>query len=183
MRVHLINPSDLSFGTAVITPRWMYVLAGATPKRFGDPILFDETLTPFNPNSVDAGDVVSIGIHTANALRGYQIGKAAHARGVYVIFGGIHATLYPQEPFDLGGAHGVVQGDGDMAWATVLSDCLCGNPKPIYAGGRIEADDFVLGLLQSNEREQRKFHMNVAKSRKLGLFSLAACIAATAYRS
>ena len=31
MRVHLVNPSDLSFGTAVITPRWLYVLAAATP--------------------------------------------------------------------------------------------------------------------------------------------------------
>ena len=32
MNVHLINPSHVSFGTAVITPRWQYVLAGATPK-------------------------------------------------------------------------------------------------------------------------------------------------------
>src|SRR5438094_721795 len=44
MNVHLINPSTVSFGTAVITPRWQYVLAGATPKTFGDPILVDETL-------------------------------------------------------------------------------------------------------------------------------------------
>ena len=31
MKVHLINPSDKSFGTAVVTPRWLYVLAAATP--------------------------------------------------------------------------------------------------------------------------------------------------------
>jgi hypothetical protein len=31
MRIHLVNPSDVSFGTAVITPRWQYVLAAATP--------------------------------------------------------------------------------------------------------------------------------------------------------
>ena len=37
VRVHLVNPSDLSFGTAVITPRWLYVLAAATPARFGTP--------------------------------------------------------------------------------------------------------------------------------------------------
>jgi hypothetical protein len=30
MRIHLVNPSDVSFGTAVITPRWQYVLAAAT---------------------------------------------------------------------------------------------------------------------------------------------------------
>ena len=37
MRVHLINPSDVSFGVAVITPRWLYVLAAATGTRWGDP--------------------------------------------------------------------------------------------------------------------------------------------------
>jgi len=26
-RVHLVNPSTQSFGVAVITPRWLYVLA------------------------------------------------------------------------------------------------------------------------------------------------------------
>ena len=44
MKVHLINPSSVSFGTAVITPRWQYVLAAATPKSFGDPLLVDEPL-------------------------------------------------------------------------------------------------------------------------------------------
>ena len=38
MSVHLINPSDNSFGTAVITPRWLFVLAAATPRSMGDPI-------------------------------------------------------------------------------------------------------------------------------------------------
>ena len=44
MKVHLVNPSDTSFGTAVITPRWLHVLAAATPASFGDPVLCDETL-------------------------------------------------------------------------------------------------------------------------------------------
>ncbi len=49
------------------------------------------------PNRFTPGDAVGIGIHTANALRGYEIGKMARSRGAYVIFGGIHATLYPEE--------------------------------------------------------------------------------------
>ena len=44
MRIHLINPSDVSFGIGVITPRWLYVLASATPEEYGDPVLVDETL-------------------------------------------------------------------------------------------------------------------------------------------
>lgn len=43
-RVHLINPSELSFGVAVITPRWLYVLAAATGVRWGAPHIVDETL-------------------------------------------------------------------------------------------------------------------------------------------
>ncbi|HSB77029.1 MAG TPA: hypothetical protein VLC12_15330, partial [Terriglobales bacterium] len=105
MKVHLVNPSDVSFGTAVITPRWLYVLAGATPAEFGDPALVDETLETIDLESVQAGDIVGIGVHTANALRGYEIGRQARARGAHVIFGGIHATLYPQEATELGGAH------------------------------------------------------------------------------
>src|SRR6202011_3506531 len=112
MRVHLINPSEVAFGTAVITPRWQYVLAAATPKSFGDPILVDETLYQIDPERIQPGDVVGISIHTANALRGYELGKIARERGAYVIFGGIHASLYPQEAHQLGGAHAAVKGDG-----------------------------------------------------------------------
>src|SRR5579863_8310920 len=81
VRVHLVNPSDTSFGLAVITPRWLFVLAAATPERFGTPVLVDETLAQFDATTVMPGDVVGIGIHTGNALRGYVIGHAARARG------------------------------------------------------------------------------------------------------
>jgi radical SAM superfamily enzyme YgiQ (UPF0313 family) len=143
VRVHLINPSEVSFGTAVITPRWLYVLAAATPETYGDAFLVDETLEAMDPATIQAGDVVGIGIHTANALRGYEIGKLARERGAYVVFGGIHATLYPEEAHQLGGAHAVVKGDGDVVWANVLGDCCHGAPQKVYEGGRIEASEFL----------------------------------------
>src|ERR1051325_294753 len=105
MRVHLVNPSDVSFGIGVITPRWLYVLAAATPASYGDPIITDEMLAPFDVSRVQPGDVVGIGIHTGNAHRGYSVGRQARERGAWVIYGGIHATLYPQEAHDLGAAH------------------------------------------------------------------------------
>ena len=142
MKIHLINPSNVSFGTAVITPRWLYVLAGATPASYGDPNLIDETLEPLDPLQIQSGDVVGIGIHTGNALRGYEIGQMARRRGAWVVFGGIHATLYPEESHQLGGADAVVKGDGDVAWASVLEDCRNNVPKDIYEAGRIEADTF-----------------------------------------
>ena len=143
MRVHLVNPSDTSFGLAVITPRWLFVLAAATPERFGTPVLVDETLSQFDAATVMPGDVVGIGIHTGNALRGYVIGHAARARGAVVIFGGIHATLFPDEVRDRGAAHAVVSGDGDVEWGTALGDCEHGTLKPHYDGGRLEGGRFV----------------------------------------
>jgi radical SAM superfamily enzyme YgiQ (UPF0313 family) len=145
MTVHLINPSHVSFGVGVITPRWLYVLASATPATYGAPVLTDETLEALDTTIIQAGDVVGIGIHTGNALRGYEIGTAARAAGAYVVFGGIHATLYPGEARDLGGAHAVVTGDGEGLWPLVLRDCAAGTPSATYDGGRIEADEFMPG--------------------------------------
>ena len=62
MAIFLINPSDHSFGTAVITPRWLYVLAAATPRSYGDPVIVDETLEALVPSAIQAGDFVGIGI-------------------------------------------------------------------------------------------------------------------------
>ncbi|OFW02767.1 MAG: radical SAM protein [Acidobacteria bacterium RIFCSPLOWO2_02_FULL_68_18] len=145
MTVYLINPSHVSFGIGVITPRWLYVLASATPTEYGDPRLVDETLEPFDTTAINAGDVVGIGIHTGNALRGYEIGTTARARGAYVVFGGIHATLYPDEARAVGGAHAVVTGDGERVFPLVLRDCAAGTPRAIYDGGRIEADECMPG--------------------------------------
>ena len=152
MQVHLINPSDQSFGTAVITPRWLYVLAAATPEAFGDAVLCDETLEQLDPASIRAGDIVGIGIHTANALRGYEVGKLARSVGAWVIFGGIHATLYPEESLELGGAHAVVKGDGDVIWSEAVYDCLCGSPRSIYEGGRTEPDEVLLEIHAARQR-------------------------------
>jgi len=143
MRIYLVNPSDIAFGVGVITPRWLYVLAAATPKQYGNPIIVDETLEALHPEQIQPGDVVGIGIHTANALRGFEVGRMVRALGAFVVFGGIHATLYPAEAQELGAAHSVVQGDGDVIWAEVLDDCANGRPQSKYDGGKVGAGQFL----------------------------------------
>jgi radical SAM superfamily enzyme YgiQ (UPF0313 family) len=142
-RVHLVNPSTKSFGVAVITPRWLYVLAAATGTTWGDPHIVDETLDPIDLETIESGDVVGIGIHTGNARRGYEIGREVRGRGAWVVFGGIHATLFPDEAIAHGAAHAVVRGDGDVVWPSAVEDCFAGRPKAVYEGGRIEGDEFV----------------------------------------
>jgi radical SAM superfamily enzyme YgiQ (UPF0313 family) len=145
MRVHLVNPSDVSFGVAIMTPRWLYVLASATPAEFGDPILIDETLDPFDLDTITPGDLVGIGIHTANAHRGYDLGRQARERGAYVVYGGVHATLFPEEARQFGEGHAVVRGDGDLVWGTVVKDCATQQLKEQYEGGRIDGRSFFPG--------------------------------------
>jgi len=143
VQVHLINPSHVAFGVAVITPRWLYVLAAATGTEWGDPVIVDESLELIDPTTIKAGDVVGIGIHTGNARRGYEIGEIARTRGAWVVYGGIHATLFPEEVLQYGHAHAVVKGDGDNVWRQVVRDCLAGKPQPLYDGGRVSGEEFT----------------------------------------
>ena len=63
----------------------MFVLAAATPSKWGDPILSDESLEPFDTDRLEKGDVVGIGIHTGNALVGYELGQRARERGAWAV--------------------------------------------------------------------------------------------------
>lgn len=109
----------------------------------GDPVLVDESLEQLDETTIRRGDVVGISVHTGNALRGYAIGKLAHERGAKVVYGGIHATLFPEEPFERGAADVVVKGDGDLAWGRVLGDLEAGRVQRIYEGGKIEGEQFL----------------------------------------
>jgi radical SAM superfamily enzyme YgiQ (UPF0313 family) len=143
MQVFLVNPSNVSFGIAVITPRWLFVLAAATPEKFGTPVLVDETLERIDLARIKPGDIVGISVHTGNALRGYEVGRAARAAGATVIYGGIHATLFPDEARDVGEGHAIVKGDGDLVWGRALDDAAAGALQPVYDGGRVPGDAFV----------------------------------------
>src|SRR5260370_7571918 len=131
MRVHLVNPSDTSFGIGVITPRWLYVLAAATPAEYGDPLITDETLDQIQPDLIQTGDIVGIGIHTGNALRGMEVGRMARERGAKVAYGGIPATLYPEGALEMGGPHGLVKGDHNFVFAKVHSPPVTGATPPL----------------------------------------------------
>src|SRR6516164_8222109 len=85
-KVILVNPSVYSAGYSFITPRWLFVLAAATPIELaGDPILIDETLEAFDGRWVARGDVVGIGISSGNCPAGYRVLREAKSRGATVV--------------------------------------------------------------------------------------------------
>ena len=82
MTVYLINPSHVSFGIGVITPRWLYVLAVGDAGRVRRAQARRRNARAVRPGRHPAtGDIVGIGIHTGNALRGYEIGDRRARRG------------------------------------------------------------------------------------------------------
>ena len=135
MKVFLVNPSDMSFGIAVITPRWLFVLAAATPARFGDPVMVDETLERMDLAQVRPGDVVGIGVHTGNALRGYEVGRlgAGGRRDRDVRRHSRHVVSRRSRAKTASG-HAIVRGDGDIVWARVLEDCVDGRAAAAIRG-------------------------------------------------
>ncbi len=139
-KVILVNPAMTTLGYSVITPRWLFVMAQATPvDLIGDPVLVDEAIHEFDPEAVQAGDIVGIGISTGHCLRGYEILRIAKSKGATVIMGGIHPTIFPDEPLEMG-ADAVVTGNGDVVWRQAIKDALERRLKRRYDGGRVAGD-------------------------------------------
>ena len=143
MSVHLINPSDNSFGTAVITPRWLFVLAAATPELAGDPILVDESLEQIMPESIMPGDIVGISVHTGNALRGYEVGRIAReTRRLGDLW---RHSRYVISRRSTGSRQCSCR--GERRWRSCMGQSRhrlpCRKPDKIYEGGRIEGSQFL----------------------------------------
>jgi len=144
-RIILVNPSrKKNVGFSFIVPRWLVVLAEATPRKFGDPVLIDETIQSFDPAMVRPGDVVGIGINTMNCLSGYAAMREAKLRGATVVVGGVHATIVPEEALEFG-ADAVVTGNGDIIWQKVLEDAFRNKLQKVYHGGRVSGDELLPG--------------------------------------
>ncbi|HVS82209.1 MAG TPA: radical SAM protein [Pyrinomonadaceae bacterium] len=142
-RVILVNPANSTVGYSVITPRWLFAIAGATPtKLVGDPIIVDVPVTPFNAEDVNPGDIVGVGIHSGNCRPGYRMVREAKERGATVIVGGIHPTIFPEEPLEMG-ADAVVKGGGDLIWSKIVEDALLGRLQRVYDGGRVPGELMV----------------------------------------
>jgi radical SAM superfamily enzyme YgiQ (UPF0313 family) len=139
-KVILVNPSTFTAGYSFITPRWLFVLAQATPADLiGDPVIVDEAVEKLDAGLVRPGDIVGVGITSGTCLAGYRVVREAKSKGATVIVGGIHATLFPDEPLEMG-ADAVVTGNGDVVWRQVVEDALARRLRKHYHGGRVPGD-------------------------------------------
>jgi radical SAM superfamily enzyme YgiQ (UPF0313 family) len=103
------------------------LLAALTPPGHNVKIV-DES---FAPDNLDEDvDLVGITVMTDLALRAYQIAKSYRARGVKVVMGGIHPTIFPDEALQHSDA--VVVGEGEATWPHIVHDTAAGRLQAVY---------------------------------------------------
>lgn len=126
--VDLIKKRLFGFGeTSFIPPMALLSLAAVTPADVTLTIV-DERVEPID-FEIEA-DLVGISVITVAAFHAYQMADRFRRRGIPVVFGGIHATVLPEECLKHGDA--VVIGEGEGVWPQLLEDAARGALKPTY---------------------------------------------------
>jgi len=120
MIIKIIEPNDHNprYDLRSLTPNPGPVVIGTLLKEYGHDVeVISEYITRLNLQDLSKADLVGISITTYNARRGYAIAQRLKNP---VIFGGMHASLMPEESLMYGDY--VIRGDG--ASILKLAECL-----------------------------------------------------------
>lgn len=102
----------------------LLTLAGATPDDVEVEYVEVDDVTAFAQKPRLDFDLVALSTYTARAFDAYQVADAYRAHGVPVVFGGLHATVLPDEVAQH--ADAVVVGEGERTWPEVVRDFQTG---------------------------------------------------------
>lgn len=103
------------------------VLSSLTPENVQKEF-FDERVEEIDFETET--DLVAITVETYTARRSYEIAERFQKRGIPVIMGGFHPTLFPDEVQQF--ADSVVIGEADSLWPGILVDAEKGKLKKRY---------------------------------------------------
>lgn len=137
----LINPVDRRSGLllsrfSTFSPLALAYVAAVTPPAWEVKIA-DENFEAFQ---FEEADLVGITAFTSNINRAYEIAREYRGRNIKVVIGGIHASMVPDEVQQ--NADAVVVGEVENIWPTLISDFEKNRLKNLYAGPRVDFDQF-----------------------------------------
>ncbi len=115
----------------------LLTLAGATPEDVDLEYIEVDDVAAFAEAPALGYDLVALSTYTARAFDAYVVADAYRALGVPVAFGGLHATVLPEEVARHSDA--VVAGEGESLWPRVVDDFRRGGRaglKRIYREAR-----------------------------------------------
>jgi radical SAM superfamily enzyme YgiQ (UPF0313 family) len=98
----------------------LLTLAGATPEGVDVEYVEVDDVFAFAERPRLDFDLVALSTYTARAFDAYVVADAYRAHGVPVVFGGLHATVLPEEVAQH--ADAVVVGEGELTWPEVVRD-------------------------------------------------------------
>jgi len=144
LKLCIIKP-PLPFGWTPVAPPILEYLAALTRKADPD-IEIEVVSASATPDAIDSieCDLAAISLLTPTAVPGYRIAEGLRAKGAKVVFGGIHATVLPEEAKSHGDA--VVIGEAESVWPEVLRDFRAGSLKPFYHAEHLPLDDLPTPL-------------------------------------
>lgn len=98
----------------------LLTLAGATPEGVEVEYIEVDDVATFAQDPRLDFDLVAISTYTARAFDAYLVADVYRAHGIPVVFGGLHATVLPEEVARH--ADAVVVGEGEATWSEVVRD-------------------------------------------------------------
>ncbi|HNV68638.1 MAG TPA: radical SAM protein [Candidatus Ozemobacteraceae bacterium] len=123
------KPDQRYIATWQMEPLVLAVLAALTPPDW-EITIQDDRLVPVD--TTQPADLVGITVETYTAKRAYQIAAEYRRRGVKVVMGGYHPTLWTDEVLEH--ADCVVTGPAEGIWGKVLADVSAGCLQKRYDG-------------------------------------------------
>ena len=140
MKILFITPYDNNYRyksaftkSLSYMPLTMPYLAALTPKEINAEFkAVDEGVEKCNYERLGHYDLVAITAVTSSVLRGYELARYFKKRGSYVVMGGHHVTLMPEEALRF--ADTVLLGPADRIWQEFIRDLVSNKPLRVYRG-------------------------------------------------
>ncbi len=133
---HFLEKSDVvsSFYGAWETPNLsLLTIAGVIPEQYHVEFIDEDhgMEIPFSRHF----DIVALTGMTQQIYRAYEIAQEFKKRGSYIVLGGIHASVLPEEALEVFDT--VFIGEGEITWPRFLQDFENGTPKYSYHSAKV----------------------------------------------
>lgn len=144
MKILFITPYDNNYRyksaftkSLSYMPLTMPYLAALTPEAYGAEFkAIDEGVQKCTYEKLPFYDIVAITAVTSSVNRGYELAEYFRKKGSYVVMGGHHVTLLPEEAMRY--ADTVLTGPADRIWKEFIDDFSRKTPKKRYDGAHCD---------------------------------------------
>ncbi len=164
MKVHLVNPSHVSFGVGVITPRWL-LRPRREPRPRSSAIRSSPTKRSSSSTCRRSSRATSSASASIPATRCAATKSAGRARSAAPRSSSAASTprCIPTKRTSSAGPTPSSRATATRSGARCSPTACAGTPQPIYEGGRIEAEDVHAGAL--GPAAGRALHVGVGADR------------------